>query len=200
MASSEVDICNIALGRIGVKAWIESLNGSSEAARACKVYYGHSRDAVLSAFPWPFATRRATLAAASGVTYSGWSYAYALPSDFLHAQHLWMGSRSPRVDERAAFALESTTSSGRVLISDLEDAELVYTARVEVVTSYPPLFVEALAWKLAADLAMPLSAKRDLAIAARAAYPVALNDAAAASLRGEAGEMDPESELISVRG
>ncbi|HWV38853.1 MAG TPA: hypothetical protein VN033_10305 [Vulgatibacter sp.] len=172
MALSEVAICNVALARIGVSAPISSLDEASAEATNCKTLYAPARDTVLAAAPWPFATRRALLAEVAAPsdppyadTSTGWAHRYALPVDCLVAREVWSGQRNPL--ERVPFAVEFG-GLGRVLLTDQADAQLIYTAKVVDPASFDPGFDDALAWHLAADLALPLKAEVKLGQNARA--------------------------------
>ena len=75
--SSEVDICNLALSRLGDDASVASINppeGSSQAEH-CAQFYPIARNSMLQGHDWNFATRRETLALLSGVDTFNWSYA-----------------------------------------------------------------------------------------------------------------------------
>lgn len=201
MAASEAQICNIALARIGVKTFITALSDSSAEAEACNILYAPMRDATLEAFPWPFATRRATLAVLAGVTRSGWSYSYALPTDCIAPRYLYAGERQPAARNRVAFAVEANDAGdGRILITDEQNAELVYTAKVTNPDTFSPLFRDALSWLLAADLALVLVVKPQLEIQCRQRFQMLISQAGAAALRQGQDIPEPESEFITGRG
>ena len=79
---TDVDMCNIALGRIGVDRTIASLSEASKEARNCRRVYPLCRDEVLERMPWSFAARVAPLAQLLEATLlPSWGYQYALPPD-----------------------------------------------------------------------------------------------------------------------
>ena len=84
---NEIEICNIALARIGV-APIESMDEASEAARACNQYYDFVRRNVLRKYPWTFATRPVTLAQIDE-TPPDYKFAYRYPSDALALRKMY---------------------------------------------------------------------------------------------------------------
>jgi hypothetical protein len=208
VATTPAELCNVALGRIGHRQFIDSLNEAVAAAEACAVSYPFSRDLVLAAFPWPFATRRARLAEVADQARSGWGYVYALPVDLIAVRYLYNAANIgvlATADKRTPYALEGSPmdpAAGygrRVLLTDQAGAELLYTARVETVALYPPAFQDALAWHLASELALSLAVKPQLGIAALGHYERALARAAALELRqGQDGPMG-ESEFIRER-
>ena len=197
--ATEVRICNLALLRVGVTALIDSLNEESTEARMCKAAYVPARDEVLASHTWTFATRRAQLATVAGYSAKGWAGAFALPSDYLQDVDVWAGMRAPPSRLRIPYAIEHGTD-GSVLLADEPTPELRYVARASNAVRYPPLFVEALAWRLACDLVLSLPVRPELGPMAFARYQQALSAARAADLRAGQEDEPPESEFITVRG
>lgn len=200
MASSEIEICNLALVRIGVSAFIETLQDPSAEAAACKLLYPTSRDAVLESYAWGFARKVAPLALLSGVERTPWLYAYALPADCLLPREIWPGARNQRVDGRIPFESQALPGlDGMALFTDKEEAELIYTARVVQPGLFSALFSSVLAWRLASELASALPGKRDLRADALTAYYAELSTAAAVDSSSERVDPQPESEMIAAR-
>lgn len=80
--ASKITICNRALSKLGADR-ITSLDDDNKAARAMKSAFDFVRDAELRAHVWNFSVKRAELAALASVPVWGYSYEYALPTDFL---------------------------------------------------------------------------------------------------------------------
>lgn len=226
MATADVDICNRALYRVGSKVRLSSLDTStSEEGKACSFLYAQVRDEVLASFPWAFATKRVTLAPLSGVTRSGWAYAFDLPADCVAPLYVFTGVRrgapisgtgpsgySPvgvsglntytagGAAQPIPFAVESNDAGdGRLFLCDLPAPELAYVARVTAVVGFPPLFVDAVAWKLAAELALGLPVKPQLEQQCLARYQAALARAGAAEFRGQQEDRPAAAVHIAVR-
>lgn len=200
MATTPVEICNLAIVRIGQRGeLISSLTEATVAAEVCDVVYPLSRDAVLASFPWPFATRRVNLAVLAGAERGDWEFVYTLPIDCVTVLRVTPAVRSPGPDQRVPFELEDDANTGKVLLTDSALAELVYVARVELVTKYPPLFVQALAWKIAAELSMALPKDPKLAVLMEQKYMATLREAAAAEFRQSQEGPLPDSEFIRAR-
>ncbi len=89
--SSEVTICNMALGHLGDTATIASISppDASVQAQLCAKFYPAARNALLEMYAWGFATRRAVLALLDLPDIAGecqsWRFAYALPAGMLNA-------------------------------------------------------------------------------------------------------------------
>jgi hypothetical protein len=197
------EICNEALLYVGSGQAINDLDEDSAEARACKVYYAKTRDALLEAFPWKFAGKRSVLALLSGEERVGWAFAYAWPSDCLAPRRIWNGQRTPAAYSRIPFDVESTSTngnvSGRCIVTDREDAELIYTAQVTTVALFTPLFCETLALSLASKLALILPIKPDVASRLKLEARAAFQTAAAAQLRASQEDVAPPSEYTAYR-
>jgi hypothetical protein len=147
--TSETQICNLALVRIGT-AQIGALTEANKRAESCNLHYGPTRDAVLRAHPWNFATRRAELAQqdAPHPTFE-FAYKYPVPDDFL---------KLIRTDLEAAGCTEGidyrleTDGEALCLMSNEAAHFIEYTARVTNVGLFDALFVDVLAARLAAEI------------------------------------------------
>ncbi|MCE9521077.1 MAG: hypothetical protein K8S25_01435 [Alphaproteobacteria bacterium] len=142
----EVAICNMALAEIGRGAQITALDEASQAARACKLRYPYARDAVLRAYDWNFAGRRAEIAKNAVAPAFEYANAYDLPADCLLVRTVFGGDAEKWVVE------------GRQILTDMGDPIFVkYTALVTDVAQFDPLFVEALSARIGSDIAVQLS-------------------------------------------
>lgn len=201
MATTAVELCNIALARAGVSKVLTSMTEASTEAGLCRVLYPTALETVLSMAPWPFATKRAVLAPLAGGGRGGYAFRYQLPADCLVVQEVFSG-RGLREDQKVPFRVENE-GDARVLLTDQEDAEIIYTARVESPTLFHPLFVDALAWKLAGDLAISLAKDDDAAtrFASRAnnRFLQIIEWAKAQAVGEQRPDKEPESIFLTVR-
>lgn len=198
--ASQIDVYNMALARIGVyDTAVQDAGEVSKAAQVCTVFYAPMLDYVLQDFPWRFAERRVMLASL-GTPPVNWSYRYAYPSDCITAKYITRsGIRSARTDQMIPFQV-GNGGAVREIYCDLQDAELVYTARVTDLNQWGSIAVSALAYRLAAEIAMPMSVKPDIANSALSGYYREVSRAAAINLNEGTPDMPPISELITVRG
>lgn len=174
--TSEVAICNLALGRIGIDKTIASLTEQSKEARNCARFYEHCRDLTLSDGVWPFAVKTVALALLSNTgKLGGWGYQYQKPSDALRILELttedevtqtasaytdccgpWLPYRGSGLYAfRMALAADGNT---QVILSNLETPYAAYVSRVTNPEAFSTWFVEALVDRLAVELATPLTA------------------------------------------
>lgn len=151
--SSEVDICNLALSRLGDNATVASIDPPEGSAQAehCARFYPIARDSLLEMHTWKFATRRATLAELDVETFN-WEYAYVEPSGCLRVLKV-LAATDLSTAESQTFETESDEDGNSLIRTDLPEAVAYYTARVTDTTKFSPLFVDALGWLLASHLA-----------------------------------------------
>jgi hypothetical protein len=165
--ASVIDVCNLALSHLGAYA-IQALSDNVKEAKESNRLYPFARDAVLRDHDWNFASARATLAL-STETVTGWTYAYGYPVDCIAAREIvdpnkggvaqtdsWGNdntSRSPKIPYEISLNAAKTS---RLILTNQETAELRYTAKITDPNLFDSLFIDALAFRLAADLAQPL--------------------------------------------
>lgn len=163
MAYSIVGISNLALRRIGVKR-IASLSEDSPQAIDVNACWEYIRDLVLEAKDWKFAKIRKKLAQSAITPEYGWAYAYGLPEGFL---------RLCREDEddhpvyppSYPYKIE-TLSDGNIYIlsnydnTDNDDFYITCIVRVTDPAKYSASFIDALAWRLGAELSIPRTEAR----------------------------------------
>ena len=190
---NEVQLCNLALGRLGGHAAIESLDSADEEAQACARVYQAVAEAALCVYAWPFAERRATLAPLPTSPSSAWSGAFALPADCLKPVRIESPS-DPCLCRYVPYEL-----AGKTLLCDLASVDLVYIAFVAP-DLWPPTFAQYVSWRLAGELALALDARADLA-------KFALDSAAAEELRAivearssERPRPAPDADWLRARG
>jgi hypothetical protein len=198
VALSKVGICNLALTHSGINAFIVSLTEQSAEAEACNMFFDQALRKALAKKDWSFARSRVSLTLESGTAPDEWSYQYQIPTGMIKARWIADTLKVRRSDQRIPFRLERIGGS-RLLLTDMEDAELVYTAEITDPNQYTAAFVDYLALVLAEYIVFPLTGSRDklkdIAILAR----TTLSEAAADDLEAEQEPEAPDSEFVSVR-
>lgn len=144
---NQVEICNMALMRIGHDRLISSLTEKSAEAGYARAFWDVVRRSVLRAHPWNFATKRVVLAMAGAGT-GNWAYVYALPANCLRVLGVDLFDGGPR----APFEIR-----GKDLFTNQAEASLVYIADVTDENLFDSLFVDAMAYRLAAEISGPLT-------------------------------------------
>jgi hypothetical protein len=153
--TTETDICNIALGGIGAKqitsTQFDDTDTTNVQAIQCQLHYAQTRDALIRSHWWRFAKARAALVATTTPAFE-WAYAFTLPTDFLLEKSVYEDNNSIKENTIYSYELE-----GNLLLTDESSCNLRYIKQVTAVTSFEPLFIEALVLQLELKLCMPLT-------------------------------------------
>lgn len=156
-AVSVAGICNEALGHIGVKEQIASLDDPSTAAAACKLSYPMVLGELLERHRYAFAEKRQLLnVITDDEEIGGWKFKYQLPSDLVMPRLLWLGETPHSLDAVGVYK-EHWDPTGTVLLSNVAQAELEYTAFITQTVRFTQQFVQAFALHLAVRLARRLA-------------------------------------------
>lgn len=154
----QITISNMALSHIGV-ANIDRMDEASEPARLCRQFYDMARKSVLRRFPWPFATRRVTLGQLD--TEPGdYGYAYRYPAKCVTIRKLF-DEKFRMIPEYQRYKILSD-KEGRVVYANVEKCVAEFTADVTDCDLFDDGFVEALSWKLAAEIAFKLTGNQNI--------------------------------------
>lgn len=151
--SERLNICNMALGYVGANM-ISSLTENVPEAVQCNLHWDRARRKVLRDYPYRFAIHRDVLTADTmPEAYGGdWEQAYAWPADCLRV----LSVHDPEDREaRQPFAIEYT-GSGPLILCNVTDAEVTYIADVEDAALWDEKFVDAMARRLAIEIATAL--------------------------------------------
>lgn len=217
MAVSAVQICNMALARIGQTIQIGSLDEKSKAAEVCTTFYEQSLADTIRDIKPRFALRAVPLASPEGATFPGWSFVYRYPANCLLAEMVVpeTGLRNSMIWPRrgdGSFLLTqvsqlineipfdiSSDVDGRLILTDLPEAWLIYYALPENTTAFDSMFTRAFAARLAWDIAMPMTKDPRIDRQARDAWREISSAAAAVNSNEPAEDPLPESPSILAR-
>lgn len=167
MAGSDVEICNRALDLLGAEP-ITALAGASVAARLCNRNFIPARDAVLRAYPWNEAVARAALAADVTAPTWGFDYAYTLPTDCLRVVTIEAES-----DSTGAWRVE-----GRKILTDVgAPLNIRYIRQLTDPGLIGPMLADAIAARLAAQIAFGVTNNASMAQQMQALAEQAIRDA-----------------------
>lgn len=148
--ANKVQIINKALSMLGMTR-ITTIDDPSPQARAAKATWDITLGSVLSAGLFTFSIERVVLALTAEVNPfdDGYPYVYQVPTGCLRVVDFFPDSARARVEKDRIFS--DTENLGVRIIVNIDDETLFF-----------PAFAEALAIKLAADMAYPLinSAKK----------------------------------------
>ena len=97
---------------------------------------------LLQAHPWKFAVRREALSAPSDQDTYEWAYAYGLPSQMIRC--LSVLSETGRDDDDSQdYAIQTADDGTQYLLTDQQDAHILYIWRQEDTTRYSPMAIDA---------------------------------------------------------
>ena len=139
---TETEIANLALAKLGPGGgYVTDLTSDdSVQADALRRAYVPIRDEVVESFPWRFAQSRASLAADTATPAWGYDLQYSLPSDCLRVLAIEPGQQP--------FVVE-----GDKLLTDATAPLYIrYLARITDTSKFSPVFVAALAARLADEV------------------------------------------------
>lgn len=193
-----LQIWNRALGHVGVGSTLAEQQEESAPARAIRRFWPGARDTVLAEQGWLFANRTMAPVPVEPAPHP-WRYAFLQPADCIAVRAVYEGSQLLK-----AVAWETggdTTAQGidrALVLTDTPLAYVAYTRRVEDVTRWPAWFADAVSWRLAWEIAMPLSQSRDVRADCLRWYQETLERARVMDARQQRQD-EPEGELLRWR-
>ncbi len=201
MQYSQVQLANISLGRIGARNVIASIDppDGPSAVKVNAVWLSIFLE-VLSERDWKFAKTRVTLAQCTETPLYGYRHAYALPSDFLrfvrphkkpHGRDWywcgdgWYHRQDPPVFPMGhPYIVETLPDTGaKVLMMDYDGRHggpfINYIRIISDYSQLMPGFVNCFCWRLAQELAIPITEDPKKFEMCEQNYLAALNSAVA---------------------
>lgn len=149
--ATKVSICSNALLLLGAKT-INSLSEDSDRASIASNLYDSQRDAVLRSHPWNCAVKRVLLAPDSEVPAFDYGAQFSLPADWLRT--ISVGADGYEVDYKH--------EAGKILANGTVLA-LRYIFRNTNEATWDALLVNAMEFKLAAEMAYPITGSASMA-------------------------------------
>lgn len=197
--ASVIQVANRALTKLGA-ARIISLNDNNKQARAISSCFEDLRDAELRAHRWQFSIKRDSLPVlAAGPAY-GFQYQYQLPADFIRLDQINDQYPDTIMDnyigtETAEWAIEGN----KILTSLGAPLKIRYGYRVQDPNQWDPLFREALACRIAAELCEDLTQSDTKKQNAWADWKRAINTAISVNAIERIPQMPPDDQFIISR-
>ena len=165
--TNKINICNRALMLLGVTNFVTSLARGTVEASVFAYVYDTALKSMLQSFPWSFATKHYTLTdiSAKGEVPQAFTYAYELPDDCLAVRRVYSKSAAAlSFCPNAPFPftmglLYETTEAVNVeaIFCNLASALCEGTYYLEDISAMSPLFLDALVWRIALEMSVPLS-------------------------------------------
>lgn len=190
MASSDVEICNLALQKLGA-ARIASLTEDSVSAIECNAAYDHLRKTEIRRYKWNFARKRASLAASAVAPDFDYDNAFPLPSDCLRVL--------PPNDRDVDWQIESHEGTNAILTNWGDPLEVVYLADITDPTRFDTCFAEMLACRIAEHICEKLTGSTTKASKAIEDYKFARAEARRINAFERIADEAPEDDWLAAR-
>lgn len=169
MSNTQLTTCNLALIKVGGKL-ISALDEGSKGADVCSALWDPTVKSVLVDVMWPI--YRAELTVNAAEPEFDWEFIYPVPSGFLEVSTIANTDQRLNIDDAGGeydvniISLASTLTT--CIVTNLEDAFLEYIpefglsgASVDTeMALFPQPVINAVAWKLAVDLAVTIANSR----------------------------------------
>jgi hypothetical protein len=148
--SSEIEVCNLALLKIGQNT-ISSFDDEIPQAQLCRYSYDQSKQSLLYQYPWSFATKEDGLTQiverGNGEAVPRYKYVYSIPEAFLRLVSIYDGANR----EMTAFTgcKPAYEVQNARLMTDFNPCRIKYVFDLGIVTQMSPLFIDAMVCDLA---------------------------------------------------
>lgn len=155
--SSWTQICNRALGRLGVQEIID-LNEGTSTAGYCIRFLPQAIEDVLGQYNFKFTRRRMRLALNAERPQFGWRYQFTLPKDMIRIIDVIGGTSDiPEQTETTPYQIENG-----MILANVDTIQIVYIIRPDNPNDMPGAVRTAISTRLAYLLSTPLTSNEQL--------------------------------------
>jgi len=155
--ASRVDVANRALTKLGAARIIDFIDDNQQ-ARAIQAMFDIVADAEMRSHLWSFTVRRVDLASLVSKPNWGYEYEYELPSDYLKLLQVNETYVGPNMSDYRNTSTAEYVLEDRKILTDFDSPlRIRYQARVVDTTKWDATFIEAMASRLAMELAEDLT-------------------------------------------
>ena len=176
-------IANLALSNLG-EARIQSLTEDSSRARACSARMDQVIESVLRMHVWNSALERQLLVTGDTPIF-GWNYSYQLPADCI---------KVVEVEPVSKYQVEK-----KYILSNETSLYLLYVATPTDINNLDSLLAEAIAMKLAVEVAETLTSKQGLKQEMMQKFIIALQEARSANSNDRTPEHRERSSWLDAK-
>lgn len=152
--ATAIDICNLALARLGDRATVASIDPPEGSVQAdhCARFYPLAKETALAAHAWRFAVTRRRLPKLDVEPVGAPGNYFAVPSDCLAVVSVTPADGWSTALDPMRFTTENVNGA-RAVLADADSVVCRYVSAKTQEDAFPPEFVDALAWLLASYLA-----------------------------------------------
>lgn len=182
--TSQVQICNLALSRLGAST-ITALTDNTTEAKLCNTFFTDIADEVMIEGSWPCTIKRTGLARTTNTPSFGFTYEYQLPVDPFCLKVL-------QIDEDIPGSIDYRIE-GDKLLTDESTVKIRYIARLTDTEDWDTFLRRAFISRLASELAYPLTGEESKARAELEKYEMYVQRGLA-----QAGQQGSKDEVIAT--
>lgn len=152
--SSVVDICNIALSRLGDRATVTSIDPPEGSAQAdhCRRFYPIALKTILATYNWSFATTRKELARLTAEPIGG-GYAFPIPADCVKIIYAYPVDENGNATRQTLHYVRELINGQVCLLAEQKRIWIRYITTEVKPEKFSDVFADALAFLLASNLA-----------------------------------------------
>ncbi len=179
--------------KLGQTTPITSIDPSdgSKAANLCAEQYDKLRDELLRSHLWNFAAARVKLAQLSDAPAFGFDYAYQLPAAWFRVVTVHDNSNGVG---QVVYKIE-----GRTLLSNATNIYLRYVQKIADANTMDSQFREVLAFRIAMDLALPMTQSMSTRENMTKGFEAALSAAKGTDAVEDFPDAEPEDDWVAAR-
>jgi hypothetical protein len=198
MSTNKTDVWNRVLIELGVRTVGNIESDTSKEAKVGNTLYQPTLDYLLREVNPGFARQEVTLAVVTGATSVEYDYVYAQPADCLLIKNVYkaLSKSDPVPYEKRS----NDTKSAVEILTDEEDAVLVYTATIDNVNIMDKSFVDALVALLALKSVKTLTGDSTRKTELRQDYEFALSRTSGSDLSELEDKAETTSPAETARG
>jgi hypothetical protein len=198
--ASKTEIWNMSMGHLGIGKQITSPTEQSAEAQACRVFWDTCLAATQEDFPLPLTRKVAVLNLVGEDPDDDWAYSYRYPVDCVRIRRIITGDPYGDRQSRVDYEIGSD-SQGRLVYTDQENAEIVYSALNTDPSQWPASLVLAISYRLASLVASRLTQGDPFKLGEKAyvMYQNEITNSQANQVNEEQNDEEPDSEFIRTR-
>lgn len=200
--ASKVDIFNLALSNIAAKVQVQSLTEESNERIYCSANFDAALEVVLEDHDWGFASAYDDLVQLKESSDDvpppkPWIYEDTYPSEAVVVREI---VRDTDNEKEVPFDVAlNDAGTGKVIHTDKQNATARYTKRITNTTLLSPRAVEAVGWKLATMIVIPLNGNLKLKQNAEQSYLNSIAEAKRSNFNEGVNREAPDPTLIQAR-
>lgn len=197
-----LSIYNLALSHIGQQPVDNTTDTTQPEILACDTHFPAARDAVLSEIAWPFNSAPVELTIHSNIndtSIPGWAYFYTYPASALAVWEVYASGNASVAPEKDFEVRYLPAIGAKIICSDEASAYANTSCLVTDYTLWDDRTIEAVSYKLASAIAIPIGAGKKLALEMREMYSFIIGEAKRKSAREKKKKYEHTSAYKSAR-